>query len=112
MVVMPEHFHCILEITTSPVRADLHASTDLNDSPNLHTSTASPTPLYRVIQWFKTMTTNEYIRGVKTKNWQQFDGRFWQRNYWEHIIRDERAYHNITRYIINNPSKWWQDRNG
>ena len=32
-------------------------------------------PLYRVVQWFKTMTTNEYIRGVKNLGWQPFDGK-------------------------------------
>jgi putative transposase len=30
-------------------------------------------PLHRVVQWFKTMTTNEYIRGVKNLNWEPFD---------------------------------------
>ena len=66
-------------------------------------------PLYRVVQWFKTMTTNEYIRGVKNLGWQPFDGKLWQRNYYEHIIRNEKSYHNITNYIINNPAKWAED---
>ncbi|MFZ9981021.1 MAG: transposase [Cyclobacteriaceae bacterium] len=66
-------------------------------------------PLYRVVQWFKTMTTNEYIRGVKNNNWQRFNGKLWQRNYYEHIIRDEQSYHNITKYIKNNPAKWRDD---
>jgi len=34
----------------------------------------------------------------------------WQRNYHEHIIRNERAYHNISRYIINNPANWKEDK--
>ncbi len=34
----------------------------------------------------------------------------WQRNYYEHIIRDEQSYTNITEYIINNPSKWSADK--
>ena len=34
----------------------------------------------------------------------------WQRNYWEHIIRDERALQAIRRYIINNPLRWHLDR--
>jgi REP element-mobilizing transposase RayT len=66
-------------------------------------------PLHRVIQWFKTMTTNEYIRGVKNLGWEPFDKKLWQRNYWEHIIRNEKSYHNISNYIINNPSKWKED---
>ena len=35
--------------------------------------------------------------------------RIWQRNYYEHIIKDEKAYHNISNYIIHNPSKWEDD---
>ncbi|WP_262890332.1 transposase [Pedobacter ghigonis] len=37
-------------------------------------------------------------------------GKVWQRNYYEHIIRDERTYQNISNYIINNPSKWNDDK--
>jgi REP element-mobilizing transposase RayT len=66
-------------------------------------------PLHRVIQWFKTMTTNEYIRGVKTLGWKPFDKKLWQRNYYEHIVRDERAYQNISGYIVNNPLMWSSD---
>ncbi|MEZ4914307.1 MAG: transposase [Chitinophagales bacterium] len=66
-------------------------------------------PLSGVVQWFKTMTTNEYIRGVKNLGWQRFDGKLWQRNYWERIVRNKRALHNIARYIINNPANWRED---
>ena len=34
----------------------------------------------------------------------------WQRNYWEHIIRDQRAFENISNYIIHNPLNWKEDR--
>ncbi len=47
-------------------------------------------PLHQVIQWFKTMTTNEYIRGVKQRGWAPFPGKLWQRNYYEHIVRNEK----------------------
>jgi REP element-mobilizing transposase RayT len=63
-------------------------------------------PLHAVVQWFKTMTTNEYIRGVKTLNWQPFDKKLWQRNYYEHIVRDTDHYARIAGYIISNPAKW------
>jgi len=66
-------------------------------------------PLHRVVQWFKTMTTNEYIRGVKNLNWEPFDKKLWQRNYWEHIVRDENSYFKISNYIINNPMNWKED---
>ncbi|MBL7729084.1 MAG: transposase [Dinghuibacter sp.] len=88
MIVMPNHFHCIIENTGTNVGANVG----------------------RVVQWFKTMTTNEYIRGVKTLQWEPFNGKLWQRNYWEHIIRNENAYNRISEYIINNPQQWANDQ--
>jgi hypothetical protein len=67
-------------------------------------------PLHRVIQWFKTMTTNEYIRGVKQNGWPSFPGKLWQRNYYEHIIRNENEMARIREYITNNPAQWALDR--
>jgi REP element-mobilizing transposase RayT len=59
---------------------------------------------------FESITTVEYIRGVKSKNWQPFNGKLWQRNYWEHIIRNEEEYQRISNYIRNNPSNWKKDK--
>ncbi len=55
---------------------------------------------------FQSIVTVEYIRGVKTCGWQAFNGKLWQRNYYEYIIRDERSYQRIAEYIINNPANW------
>jgi putative transposase len=67
-------------------------------------------PLPTIVQWFKTMTTNEYIRMVKHAGWTPFQGRLWQRNYYEHIIRNERALERIRDYILTNPLHWHLDR--
>ncbi|GIV34358.1 MAG: hypothetical protein KatS3mg031_1893 [Chitinophagales bacterium] len=40
-----------------------------------------------------------------------FDGKLWQRNYYERIIRNGDAWHAIRQYIINNPLKWHTDEN-
>lgn len=37
--------------------------------------------------------------------------RFWQRNYYEHIIRNDKSLHRIQNYIINNPMQWEEDMN-
>src|SRR5262245_21685629 len=37
-------------------------------------------------------------------------GRLWQRNYFEHVIRDEKSLHRIREYIFNNPARWEFDR--
>ncbi len=62
-----------------------------------------------MVQWFKTMTTNAYIRGVQSQGWTPFAGRLWQRNYYEHIVRDEAELERIRDYIVNNPSNWKDD---
>jgi len=56
------------------------------------------------------MTTNEYMRGVKTRSWTPFAGRLWQRNYYEHIVRCENELTRIREYIANNPLQWDLDR--
>ena len=129
MIVMPNHFHCIIH----NVGADLRVCPNPNPNPNTTTETTPDkfpniknemlgerdrnilgerdenmlgereitgkqdadenddgervllgehigSPLHGVLQWFKTMTTNEYIRGVKTLGWQRFNRKLWQRN--------------------------------
>lgn len=55
------------------------------------------------------MTTNAYIRGVKELGWSPFNKKFWQRNYYEHIIRDGNDYARIAEYIQDNPINWAED---
>jgi hypothetical protein len=42
--------------------------------------------------------------------WPRFDGRLRQRNYYEHIIRDDVELNRMREYIKNNPLKWELDR--
>jgi REP element-mobilizing transposase RayT len=56
------------------------------------------------------MTTNKYIRGVKAASWPSFSGRLWQRNYYEHVIRDDDSLDRIRQYILDNPARWAFDR--
>ena len=72
--------------------------------------THSGVPLHTIVQWFKTMSTNAYIKGVINKGWQRFEKRLWQRNYYEHIIRNEKSLASISDYIRNNPSQWNKDK--
>jgi REP element-mobilizing transposase RayT len=126
-VVMPNHFHAIIVNTGFPgiVGADLCVCPE-KDYPDNNSvcpenignghgfgneeGEHAGSPLRTVIQWFKTMTTNEYIRGVKTKDWQPFNKKLWQRNYYEHIIRNEQSYRNISDYIVQNPTRWERDK--
>ncbi len=112
MVVMPDHFHCIIQIVAVGTEdfavgvEDFAVGADLRVRPlKFDLSELAGSQLWQAVQWFKTMTTNEYIRGVKTMNWQPFDKKLWQRNYYEHIIRNPKSYKNISKYIIDNPQK-------
>ena len=63
-----------------------------------------------VVGAYKSITTVEYVRGVKTNGWQGFRGRLWQRNYYERIIRNENELNRAREYIANNPLLWELDR--
>jgi len=54
------------------------------------------------------LVSNYSLEIYKSRN--QMMGKLWQRSYYEHIIRDERAYENIADYIVNNPQKWEEDK--
>ncbi len=96
-VVMPNHFHGIVVIHETIVRAG-----------------TSPTPtrpmLGEMIGAFKSITTHEYIKGVKNLCWPPFDKRIWQRNYYEHVIRDAENWEKIHLYIQANPARWEKDK--
>ena len=62
-----------------------------------------------VVHRFKSLTTARYRDGVKQQGWPRFDGRFWQRNYHEHIVRDAAELDRIRRYIAQNPANWARD---
>jgi putative transposase len=66
-------------------------------------------PLPGIVQWFKTMTTNAYIRGGKEHGWTPFAGKVWPRNYDEPIIRSEAALERLRSYIASNPQRWLED---
>lgn len=101
MVVMPDHFHCMIEITPQG-----QTSVSAPVSPTATRGEHRGSPLWATIQWFKTMTTNEYIRGVKNLNWMPFNKKLWQRSYHDIIVPDDRAFQTISRYIHQNPVQW------
>ena len=72
--------------------------------------TAPTLGLPDVVHRFKTMTTKRYADGVRANQWTPFPGRLWQRNYYEHIIRDDQSWRRIREYIMTNPLRWHLDR--
>lgn len=108
-VIMPNHFHGIVRI----VGADLRVCPDLTlsgEKQGAHAGAPLQNPtLGSIMQWFKTMTTNEYIRGVNEDKWEPFYKRVWQRNYYEHIIRTAESLNSTRLYIQTNPAQWDTD---
>lgn len=81
----------------------------LQYAPKLSTSTKTPneiTPRTGVSQYAPPLTAGFNPMEMDFHS----TGSIWQRNYYENIIRNERAYHNISAYIINNPQKWEEDK--
>jgi REP element-mobilizing transposase RayT len=108
-VVMPDHFHAILEIVGAyPCGRPLYGDDDLlYGQPQGHAPTVAKwKTVSDMMDAFKSITTVEYIRGVKNMGWTPFNGKLWQRNYYEHIIRDYNAFIRISQYIRENPEKW------
>ncbi len=60
-----------------------------------------------IVGAYKSLVVHECLALFKSNN--QTMGKLWQRNYYEHIIRDEDAYLKITQYILDNPAKWETD---
>jgi hypothetical protein len=99
---MPNHFHGILIIGQFP-DTERNVGVALPGRPEAgHPRRGAPT-LGDIVDWF--MSTNGYIRGVKKQNWPAFTGRLWQRNYYEHVIRNENELTLIREYIQMNSAK-------
>ncbi len=120
-IIMPNHFHGIIALTAAAVGAPLVGA--LNNqttqpatgqpreiAPTVCRCGRSQNTVGDIIGAFKSIVTNEYIKGVKTKKWRRFNKKLWQRNYYEHIIRNEKSYRQISEYIQTNPFKWRDDK--
>jgi len=103
-IVMPNHIHGIIIL----VGAGSRACPDEIGQPQGVAPTRLSLP--DVVHRFKTMTTKRYIDGVKKFGWTPFRRRLWQRNYYEHIIRNDHALQRIREYIWTNPLRWHLDR--
>lgn len=109
-VIMPNHFHSILEITGATLvvaQNDIKITEEIGQPQGIAPTTKT---LGNIIGAFKSKTTVEYIKGVKNLNWEEFEGKVWQRNFYENIIRNEKSYHRIANYIINNPENFKEDK--
>ena len=95
-IVMPNHFHGIIILTENKGVLQ-YAPTNRFHSPSQSIGS--------IVRGFKSAVT----RGIKRMDCPFFYS-VWQRNYYEHIIRNERELNRIREYIQNNPLRWQYDR--
>jgi len=96
-VVMPNHFHSILIITSRGTA---------QNSPKLE-QFAKPIPgsIPTIVRSFKSGVTKRINELRQTPG-----QKLWQRNYWEHIIRNESEWSRVRQYIQSNPAQWELDK--
>jgi REP element-mobilizing transposase RayT len=125
-VIMPNHVHIILILNgnvgarrcLAPERLE-HTEKNVNRNRKIITNYANPGATHRVaptklkphtvsaiIGQFKSIVTKQ------TNNFRETSGiPVWQRNYYDHIIRNEDELNQIREYIVNNPLRWDDDEN-
>ena len=127
-IVMPNHFHAIVEICHRGVSHTPQTHTPPMHTPPMHTPDdgltsdrgvrnatnngacdtidrgVCDTPLRS-----PSKTLGAIVRGFKSAVTKQIGFPVWQRNYHEHIIRNTNAFTKISNYIRNNPAQWNKD---
>jgi putative transposase len=99
-VVMPNHVHGIIHIDPGDVVGAQRRCAPTVD----HKINVVPHSLGSIVRAYKSAVT--YAIHSKSNSPHQL---IWQRNYYEHIISNERDYQNISEYIAFNPAKWQED---
>jgi putative transposase len=116
-VVMPNHVHGIIVLTDTVVGATPCGRPDERRNQLDPGQARGPAPtignprlsLSDVVHRIKSLTTTRYRERVHNGEWSSFRGRFWQRGFHDHIIRNEHELHAYREYIKNNPMKWDMD---
>ncbi len=114
-VIMPNHFHGIIHITGGPpFRAISNYFKNRLNIINDPTLIEPPcgtaeNSISRILQAFKSISTVYYCESVNQHHWSPFDKRLWQKNFYDHIIRDDEELEIFRRYILANPFNWKYD---
>ena len=95
-IVMPNHIHGIVMINKNDNKLGANSHSPLQRM--------KPKSISSFIAGYKSVVTKR-INQIRNTHRQPV----WQRNYYEHIIRDEKDLNRIREYIVNNPVKWEED---
>src|SRR5688500_23792 len=106
-VIMPNHGHGIIWIQEGALRRNAQSRAEQRSAPTktTPTKTVAPGSLGAIVRAYKSAVTYA-VNAVQN----QRGAVLWQRNYYDHIIRNDRELNNIRWYIINNPLNWQLDR--
>jgi putative transposase len=111
-VVMPNHLHGILLLGCDGSGGEAFGQNFTrciqdqlpNASPLQPRGTESGS-IGAIVQNFKSISSRR-VNQMLCRNRRTL----WQRNYYEHIIRDSAVFHVIQEYIASNPSSWMRDQ--
>ncbi len=105
-VVMPNHVHGVLIIVGADhgecVGANDPGANDDSPLPPARLARGTSNTLGSIVRGFKIGVTRWMRRNTAVRD-------VWQRSYYEHVIRDQRALQRIRRYIGENPATWAHD---
>lgn len=102
---LPKHRHPHVELSAFAVMPNhIHGIVVIN---RIESGLELPKPLLlsEIVRGFKTFSA----RGINM-SMANADAPVWQRNYWEHVIRNQEAFNRIHEYIVANPRRWHLDR--
>jgi len=91
-IIMPDHFHAIVELKDPSIN-------DLGIDPRDRN-------LAKIIGAFKSITTVKYIQGVKQKGWPRFQDKLWHFRFYDRILTDQESKERTRKYINENPMNW------
>ena len=115
-VIMPNHFHGIIWIVDGRGTARCRGTARRAPTGGLGETSADFTPTHEQFGKPVVGSIPTIVRAFKSAVSRRFNlarctpgNPVWQRNYWEHIIRDEKDLYNAQAYIMNNPAQWESD---
>ena len=109
-IIMPNHMHGIIQVIPNK-RSELSSGNMclLNQAPIQGSISEG-----WIMMKSTSVTLGKIIRNFKAKSTREIRNKMnnsfcWQRNYFEHIIRDKNELFRIREYILDNPENWSQD---
>ncbi|HBX53752.1 MAG: hypothetical protein A2275_06090 [Bacteroidetes bacterium RIFOXYA12_FULL_35_11] len=133
-IVMPNHVHGVIQLLKNNDTVGIDNYQSLFPHPSPQPTHPSPQPTHpspqptqpspqpspqqppkNEFQKIIPRSIGSIVRGFKigVTKWVHANSEIhtvWQRNYYEHIIRDEQSYQKISEYIVNNPANWKNDK--